>query len=55
VTLSAGSYAVEWHSVNSRETRKGDQITTEREEDARFTAPFAEAAPIVLYLKRVGP
>jgi hypothetical protein len=54
VTLSAGSYAVEWHSVNRRETRTGDQITSVREEDARFTAPFAEAAPVVLYLKRVG-
>jgi Family of unknown function (DUF6298) len=54
VTLATGSYAVEWRSLSRRETVEGDQLTVEGEETVSFTAPFAEAGPAALYLKRVG-
>jgi hypothetical protein len=54
VTLAAGSYTVEWYSVNTRETKEGGQVTVPRDGSTTFTAPFAEASPAVLYLKRVG-
>jgi len=54
VTLAAGTYAVEWFSVNSRETQVADAVTVKRDERIRFTTPFAEVGPAVLYLRRVG-
>jgi hypothetical protein len=53
VTVAAGSYAVEWYSVTSRETRGADNLTVEWDGSVDFRAPFAEAGPAVLYLKRV--
>ena len=52
VTLEAGTYAVEWFSVDSRETKGAGEVTVERDESIGFTAPFAEAGPAVLYLHR---
>jgi hypothetical protein len=57
VTLAAGTYAVEWYSVNRRETKDAGNVTVESTgSDGRtsFTAPFAEAGPAVLYLKQVA-
>jgi hypothetical protein len=54
VTLEAGDYWVQWYSVNSRETKEASKVTVESEGSASFTVPFAEAGPVVLYLKRVG-
>jgi hypothetical protein len=53
VTLAAGSYAVEWYSVTSRET-KGAGNMAANDGSTSFTAPFAKAGPAVLYLKHVG-
>ena len=53
VELNAGTYAVEWFSVNSRETKAGDDVTIKRKASPSFTAPFVQAGPAVLYLKRV--
>jgi hypothetical protein len=50
VTLAAGNYAVEWYSVNTRESVKTDNVKVDRDESANFRAPFAEAGPAVLYL-----
>ena len=53
VRLDAGIYTVEWFSVNSRETKDADKVTIKSNEKTSFTAPFTEAGPVVLYLKRV--
>ena len=53
VTLDKGTYTVEWFNVNSRETMSVDQVTVGRKGKTNFTSPFAEAGPVVLYLKRV--
>jgi len=50
VRLEPGSYTVEWFSVNSRETKSADPITVRQAGNVRFTTPFSEAGPIVLYL-----
>jgi hypothetical protein len=54
VTLEAGTYAVEWYSVTSRETKGAGNMAVARDGSTGFTAPLAEAGPAVLYLKHVG-
>jgi hypothetical protein len=54
VTLEPGTYAVEWHSVGSREFRDAGEVTVERSEETSFAAPCAAAGPAVLYLKRTA-
>lgn len=55
VTLEAGTYAVRWHSVGSRETKDVGTVKAKDVSDGTFAAPFAEAGPAVLHLKGVGP
>ena len=50
--LAAGTYAVEWYAVNSRESREAEPITVGRDGPIDVTAPFEEPGPAVLYLKR---
>jgi hypothetical protein len=52
VSLGAGTYAVRWHGVASRETRDASPVKVENRGNTTFSAPFAEAGPAVLYLKR---
>jgi hypothetical protein len=52
VTLEAGTYTAEWYSVSSRATEGAASVTIRAGEAIAFTAPFADAAPAVLYLKR---
>lgn len=54
VRLEPGRYQVEWFSVNRRDTQTASQVHIQSAGDSRFTAPFSEAGPAVLYLKRVG-
>jgi hypothetical protein len=54
VTLAAGSYTVEWHSVTARESKEMEMLTVDRDGNSRMTAPFAAAGPAVVYLKQVG-
>ena len=54
VELAPGNYTVEWHGVNSRETREGGKKTVERQRRVSFTSPFGAGAPAVLYLKQSG-
>ncbi len=54
VSLGVGSYSVEWFSVFRREAKEVANLTIDVAEPVTFTAPFAEAGPVVLYLKRVG-
>jgi hypothetical protein len=53
VTLSAGTYAVEWFSVERRETLPGGEVTVERPDAVGFSPPFATPGPVVLHLLRV--
>lgn len=54
VTLAAGTYTVQWYSVNSRETVGADKVTVESATTIGFRAPFEAAGPAVLYLKKIG-
>ncbi|MGH2366892.1 MAG: hypothetical protein ACRDI2_01730, partial [Chloroflexota bacterium] len=54
LTLEAGTYAVEWYRVTSRETMEAGTTTVESNGSVSFTAPFAAAGPAVLYLKQAG-
>ena len=54
VTLDAGTYTVEWFSVNSRETEGVGKVTVPSDGSISFTAPFAQVGPTVLYLKQIG-
>jgi hypothetical protein len=54
VTLVAGSYSVEWYSINSRRTVEAGQVTVARDESRHFTPLVAGAGPVVLYLKQVS-
>ena len=49
--LPAGTYAVQWHSLGSRDTVGADQVTVAGPGAVGFTAPFA-AGPAVLHLRR---
>lgn len=53
VELAAGSYTVQWYSVNSRETVGAGRVTFESPISVRFSPPFKKAGPDVLYLKKV--
>ena len=53
VTLAAGTYAVQWYSVNSREMVDADSVTVESSTTIGFSAPFEAPGPAVLYLKKV--
>lgn len=54
VTLNAGTYAVEWYSVNSRDTRTADALIVESASTVRVAAPFDDHGPAVLYLTEAG-
>jgi sorbitol-specific phosphotransferase system component IIBC len=52
VTLEAGTYAVEWHSVSTRATQATGTVTIGSAESVPFVSPFSNPGPVVLYLKR---
>lgn len=52
VTLEPGTYAAEWHSLGSRATQSSEDVTVGAAEAVRFSPPFADAGPAVLYLRR---
>ena len=54
VKLVAGTYSVEWFSVNSREMAGAGEVTIESSDPVTFSAPFEEASPAVLYLKKAS-
>jgi hypothetical protein len=51
VTLEAGTYSAEWHSVRSRKMKDAGTVKAEDGGQTTFAAPFAEAGPAVLYLR----
>jgi hypothetical protein len=54
VQVEPGVYQVEWFSVSGRETQTVVQVSIHSARESSFTAPFPEAGPAVLYLKRGG-
>lgn len=52
VTLQSGTYDVEWFNVNRRETKSAGKLTVKRNGKTKFSAPFEEPGPTVLYLKK---
>jgi hypothetical protein len=54
VTLAAGTYAAQWHSVDSRQRVGSEEVTAEAATTVGFSPPFAAAGPAVLSLKRAG-
>jgi hypothetical protein len=50
--LEAGTYTVEWFSVNGRQSSRADNVTIKSSIATTFSAPFEEPGPAVLYLKR---
>jgi hypothetical protein len=54
VVLEAGTYAVEWYGVTSREIKGASSMAIASGGSTSFTAPLAEPGPAVLYLKRVA-
>jgi hypothetical protein len=53
VTLAAGTYAVEWHNVNTRETAQADTLVAENAASPSFSTPFEASGPTLLYLKKL--
>jgi hypothetical protein len=54
VNLAAGTYTVEWYSVDTRKTEAAGEVTAEGTATVNFTAPFEPGSPAVLHLKQVG-
>jgi hypothetical protein len=54
VTVAAGTYAVEWYGVTSRETVGAGTLTVDGSAATSFSAPFEAAGPAVVYLKKTG-
>jgi hypothetical protein len=52
VTLEAGTYAAEWHSISTRATQPTGTVTIGAAESVPFVSPFSDPGPVVLYLKR---
>src|SRR5688572_23695323 len=53
VMLKAGTYAVEWFSVNSREIKSSSEMTVKIDGDNSFLPPFEETGAVVLYIKKI--
>jgi hypothetical protein len=51
LALEPGTYAAEWHSVATRATTAGDDLTVETAGQVSVTPPLSDG-PAVLYLKR---
>ncbi|MBC8151595.1 MAG: hypothetical protein H7Z72_01655 [Bacteroidetes bacterium] len=54
VTITSGTYSVEWYSVTSRQTVRVDPVSLESAGTCRFRSPFVAVGPSVLYLKKSG-
>jgi hypothetical protein len=54
ITLTPGRYAVEWHSLASRETVPATTPTVADGNPISVSAPFEVAGPAVVHLRRIG-
>ena len=53
VLLEAGTYIVEWFSVNSHEIKSISEILVEHDGNNSFLPPFEETGPVVLWIKKI--
>jgi hypothetical protein len=54
MTLTPGQYAVEWHSLGSRETVPGTTLTVADDNPISSSAPFEATGPAVVHLRRIS-
>jgi hypothetical protein len=54
ITLISGRYAVEWHSLPSRDTVPGDALTVPDQAKINMSAPSEIPSPAVLHLRRTS-
>jgi hypothetical protein len=54
VILASGQYAVEWHSLRSRQTVPGTTLIVGDAEAISLSAPSDVAAPAVVHLRRIS-
>ena len=54
VMVDAGTYAVEWFDITSRQREADGEISVGRSETTLFTPTGRSTGPVVLYLKRRG-
>ena len=54
VTVRPGQYAVEWHSLRTRETLPGTTLTVDHADPMSVSPPFAVAGPSVVHLRRIS-
>jgi hypothetical protein len=52
VALKAGTYTARWYSVGSRDEKEAKDVTADSAGNISLVAPFAQAGPTALYLKR---
>ncbi|MGH3243010.1 MAG: DUF6298 domain-containing protein [Spirillospora sp.] len=55
VALTPGRYRVEWFDIGTRKWRPAPGITVRAPSAETFTAPFEQAGPTVLHLRRADP
>ena len=55
VVVEAGTYAVEWFDITSRQTETDGEVSVGRSETTLFTPTERATGPMVLYLKRRTP
>lgn len=51
--LLRGRYTAEWYNINRRETKVAGEVHVLEDGRTTFTAPFTDAGPLVLHLKRM--
>jgi hypothetical protein len=54
VTTTPGQYAVEWHSLLTRETVPGATLAVDHADPINVSPPFAVAGPSVVHLRRIS-
>jgi hypothetical protein len=54
ITLISGRYAVEWHSLPSRDTVPGDALTVPDQAKINMSAPSEIPGPAVVHLRRTS-
>lgn len=54
ITVTSGRYAVDWHSLPSRETVSGDALTVPGQAKINMSAPSEIPGPAVVHLRRIS-
>jgi hypothetical protein len=54
IALTPGQYAVEWHSLTSRDTAPGAALTVPDDSKINISAPSEIVGPVVAHLRRIS-